>query len=163
MSAPGNVRKAESTRSDWATPWPVFEALDAEFRFTVDAAASAENRKCERYLTEEEDALKADMIDQVVFINPPYGAGLIEWIAACAGWSSQGSTVVALLPSCTETAWLRLAWETAHEIRLVYPRVNFVGTKSGNTAGSLIVVWRPGPAVPMPRMYPWTWKTGAAQ
>lgn len=187
MSAPGNIRKALSSRSDWETPWPVFEALDREFRFTVDAAASPENRKCERYLTEEEDALTADMIDQTVFCNPPYGPGwkactqacarkaclrrglhisedvpgIGEWIKAFKAWAASGSTVVALLPANTETEWFRSIFASANELRLVYPRINFVGTEdSGNTGGSIIAVWRPCAVTPVCVVSSWTWKGG---
>lgn len=143
MSAPGNVRAAKDTRSDWETPWPLFRALDREFRFTLDAAATAENRKCERYLTAEEDALKADIFDQVVWCNPPYGRGLKNWTQAFARWSMNGCTVAALLPANTDTAWFRSVWYWAHEIRLMSGRVNFTGSSSGNTGGNLIAVYRP--------------------
>lgn len=51
MSAPGPVRAADITRDDWETPAPLFEALDQEFHFTLDAAANEQNHKCERWLT----------------------------------------------------------------------------------------------------------------
>lgn len=76
MSAPGPTRRAATTRTDWGTPQPLFDALDREFHFTLDAAASDANRKCPRYLTEAENALTADIFDHVVWCNPPYGAGL---------------------------------------------------------------------------------------
>lgn len=46
-----------SEREDWETPNDFFKALDAEFRFTLDAAASRENHKCPKYFTAEENAL----------------------------------------------------------------------------------------------------------
>lgn len=143
MSAPGPQR-AVGGRQDWATPWPLFRLLDREFRFEIDAAASFENRKCERYLTEEEDALQADLFDRVVFCNPPYARAL-PWVSAFVRWSLNGCTVVALMPSCTDTEWFRMAWWWAHEVRFLTPRVNFEGSKSGNTQGSVVFVFRPQP------------------
>lgn len=35
-----------SVRMDWATPMDFFNALDAEFHFTLDPCASPENAKC---------------------------------------------------------------------------------------------------------------------
>jgi len=35
-----------SARQDWRTPRALFDVLDAEFRFTTDAAASGENALC---------------------------------------------------------------------------------------------------------------------
>jgi hypothetical protein len=40
-------------RQDWATPPVLFAALDREFHFTVDVAASAVKAKCARYFTEQ--------------------------------------------------------------------------------------------------------------
>lgn len=52
------VRSRES--DEWETPQELFDHLDLEFHFTLDACASAENRKCERFFSKENDALKAD-------------------------------------------------------------------------------------------------------
>lgn len=46
-----------SARQDWATPQDLFDELNKEFHFNLDPCASAENHKCERYFTEEEDGL----------------------------------------------------------------------------------------------------------
>lgn len=42
---------------EWATPPEFFKALDAEFHFTLDVCATAENAKCRNYFTEEQDGL----------------------------------------------------------------------------------------------------------
>lgn len=60
MAAQGPIRAAASTRDDWETPWPLFNELNREFRFTLDAAAACHNRKCARYLTEAENAVGAN-------------------------------------------------------------------------------------------------------
>ncbi len=49
-----------SDKKVWETPKKFFEELDAEFHFTLDAAASHQNHKCPRYFTEEEDGLSQD-------------------------------------------------------------------------------------------------------
>ncbi|MFR5092739.1 MAG: DNA N-6-adenine-methyltransferase [Adlercreutzia equolifaciens] len=38
----------------------MFSALDSEFHFTLDAASSDANAKCERHLTKRDDGLAAD-------------------------------------------------------------------------------------------------------
>lgn len=47
------------TRStdEWATPQSLFDELDREFHFTLDACATEENHKCEKYFTPEQDGL----------------------------------------------------------------------------------------------------------
>lgn len=50
-----------SSKTDlWATPAGFFADLDAEFRFNLDPCATAENAKCKRYFTAEQDGLKQD-------------------------------------------------------------------------------------------------------
>lgn len=48
-----------SSRSDnWATPQEFFDELDAEFHFTLDAAADETNHKCEKYYDKAHDGLE---------------------------------------------------------------------------------------------------------
>lgn len=46
-----------SKTDEWSTPQSFFDALDAEFHFTLDAAADATNHKCERYYDKSMDGL----------------------------------------------------------------------------------------------------------
>lgn len=59
-----------SKRHDWPTPTFLFQALDAEFGFTLDPCAIAENAKCRRFFTPEMDGLSQDWSDERVFMNP---------------------------------------------------------------------------------------------
>lgn len=45
-----------SDRMDWETPADLFAALDDEFGFTLDAAASSSNHKCAKYYTAKDSA-----------------------------------------------------------------------------------------------------------
>lgn len=48
-----------SSRSDeWETPQGIFDELDKEFHFTLDACATDQNRKCDRYFTIEQNGLQ---------------------------------------------------------------------------------------------------------
>lgn len=47
-----------SATDQWATPQDFFDALDAEFHFTLDPCADETNHKCETYFTKEQDGLK---------------------------------------------------------------------------------------------------------
>lgn len=42
-----------SNKDYWETPQSLFDELNAEFNFTLDAAASDANRKCKRYFTKK--------------------------------------------------------------------------------------------------------------
>lgn len=45
-----------SNRMNWETPTDLFAQLDREFHFTLDAASSETNRKCEKHYTAEDSA-----------------------------------------------------------------------------------------------------------
>ena len=47
-----------SDKNFWETPQKLFDELDAEFHFTLDAAASDGNHKCVRYFTQSDDGLR---------------------------------------------------------------------------------------------------------
>ena len=166
MSARGPERATASPRTDWVTPQPLFDLLDREFRFTLDAAASDANHKCERYLTEAENALAALPFGEVIWLNPPYGR-LGEWVQRVRDWSIAGNTVVVLLPANTDTGWFSSVWYAADEIRFMYRRVQFVGGGNSNTGGSMVAVYRPHPrghgtwtGTP-PRVSLWDWRAEA--
>jgi phage N-6-adenine-methyltransferase len=67
-----------SKREDWGTPPDFFQALDTEFGFTLDAAASPANALCPRYWTKADNALVQPWTG-IVFLNPPYGRGIEKW------------------------------------------------------------------------------------
>ena len=46
-----------SAKDDWETPQALFDELDREFHFTLDAAASPTNAKCVKYYTKENNGL----------------------------------------------------------------------------------------------------------
>jgi phage N-6-adenine-methyltransferase len=57
---PGHASPLGGEARQWATPQRCFDELQAEFGFTLDACASADNAKCERYFTAKDDGLAQD-------------------------------------------------------------------------------------------------------
>ena len=49
-----------SSTDQWATPQDFFDELNKEFSFDLDPWADAQNHKCERYFTKEQDGLRMD-------------------------------------------------------------------------------------------------------
>lgn len=89
---------------DRALPPEDFAALHSRFRFTVDAAASDENRKCDRYYTVREDGLSQSWAGERVYCNPPY-SDILPWVLKA--WSERDAELsVLLLPANrTEQRW----------------------------------------------------------
>lgn len=151
------------SNQNWETPWEVFNALHAEFNFTLDGAADPTNTKLPNFLSDWAGYINANEYiagsSDVIFCNPPY-ANMDSWIATFIDWSMTGAIVVALhLPSISPV-WFAHLWATASEYRLVYPRIQFLGTQSSNTRDSVITVWRPycmKKEAREPKVTRWSW------
>lgn len=99
------TRGASDAVDDRATTPGVFDPLNARFAFTLDVAASAENTKCERYFTIEDDGLAQSWAGESVWCNPPYSS-IGDWVQRA--WSEYAATdgIVMLLPANrTEQSW----------------------------------------------------------
>lgn len=150
--------------NDRSTPRDLFDKLNAEFRFTLDAAASHENALVGRYCTLSgmfhrigrgwyqgslHDGLKFQWSTlERVFINPPYGRGLLEpFIRKAAERSAE--VTVALVPVRTEQPWFhQYVWDerthtprTGVEIRFMDKRLKFGGLDQGAAFPSMLVVF----------------------
>jgi phage N-6-adenine-methyltransferase len=123
------MQRPVAVREDWETPPDFFAALDAEFGFTLDVCATAENAKCLRYLSPEDDGLAIDWESDVCWMNPPYGAEIPMWMAKAWEASRYGATVVCLVPARTDTRWWHNYAEKASERRFVKGRLRFVGAR----------------------------------
>lgn len=47
-----------SNKDDWETPQALFDQLNEEFHFTLDAASNDQNAKCEHHYTAENSGLE---------------------------------------------------------------------------------------------------------
>lgn len=133
---------------EWATPPAIYEALDREFKFTLDAAASVGNAKHVRYVTKDTDALDVAWAGERVFCNPPYGLNLGAWVAkSLLEASEHNALVVMLLPARTDVAWFHDVVLPHGEIRFIRGRLGYQlgGRVSGRAPfASMVVVFRPG-------------------
>ena len=106
-----------SSKSEmWETPQAFFDDLNNLFQFTLDACATPENAKCERYFTPEMDGLKQEW-DGVVWCNPP---------------------------SRTDTAWFHdYCYNDKYAtINFVRGRLKFGGEKNSAPFPSMVVIFR---------------------
>lgn len=136
-------RLFSSARQDWGTPDALFAAVDREFGFVLDAAATAENSKCAQYLSEAEDGLTQDWsrYEGAVWLNPPYGRAVGDWVRKACEESRRGVAVVVLTFARTDTKWWRDWAMQAAEIRLIPGRVTFAGADNCAPAPSCLLVF----------------------
>jgi len=134
-----------SNRTDeWPTPQSLFNELNAEFKFTLDPCASANNAKCREFFTKVDDGLKQDWSNPRVFCNPPYGKTMREWARKCYEASQLGALVVLLAHSRTDTRWFHdWVYGKAHEIRFVRGRLKFGDGRQSAPFPSMVAVFLP--------------------
>lgn len=126
---------------EWETPPALFAAYDALYHFTLDACATAENAKCERYFTKEQDGLRQDWGGQTVWCNPPYGRGIRAWIVKAWEESRKpGTRVVMLLPARTDTAWFH-DYAMKGKVQFLKGRLRFNGAETNAPFPSIIVIF----------------------
>ena len=139
------VRPPKAT-DERETPDDLFARLNAEFHFTLDAAASSLNAKCAKFFTIADDGLSQSWQGHVVWLNPPYSQSR-RWVEKAYLESAMGATVVCLLPSATDTQWWH-EYVAKGEIRFLRGRVQFKGMPSNAPFPSVIVVFWPYHIVP---------------
>lgn len=133
-----------SASDEWPTPQFLFDALHAEFKFTVDVCASPANAKLPRFYTRLEDGLRQEWGGgERVWMNPPYGEAIPRWVAKAHATAQAGGLVVALLPARPDTAWWHNHVLRAAEIRFLRGRLKFEGARYPAPFPSAIVVFRP--------------------
>lgn len=130
-------------RDSWETPAWLFNWLNGPCKFTLDAAATEQNKKCDAFC---EDGLSDSWTEQV-FCNPPYG-DIMPWLKKAVHEIEIGNCTraVFVLPADLSSRWGEFVVNNAKQIVfLVGGRVQFVAPKgvkpSSNTKGTMIAVF----------------------
>jgi len=131
-------------RTDWQTPRWLFDALNREFAFDVDAAADRYNRKTDRFFgpgSEHDDALAAPWTGSV-FVNPPFGTRLADWVRKGLESAAAGATVTMIVPARVESEWWTWCVARATGIRFIRGRVHYelAGRRTRNSRPSFATV-----------------------
>jgi site-specific DNA-methyltransferase (adenine-specific) len=126
---------------EWATPVAIFEELDEEFHFTLDAAADRTNAKCAHFFTKDDDGLRQPW-SGTVWCNPPYSQ-LKSWVAKAWRERKSGVTSVLLIPARTDTiAFHEYIWQQPGvEIRFLRGRLQFSGRNKDAPFPSMVVIF----------------------
>ena len=127
--------------AEWATPQDLFDSLNTLYGFDLDVAATAENSKCRRFFTKEDDGLSQDWGGCRVWCNPPYGRQIGKWVQKAYEESRKPGTLVAmLLPARTDTAWFH-DYAMKGKVQFLRGRVRFGGAENNAPFPSIIVIF----------------------
>ena len=155
-----NFSKTDPLHKDyWATPQ---EMVDGLLRYAVvkgivpeglpllDVCASEQNKKCERFITEQQDTLATPWGENnLCWLNPPY-SNVQPFLNKAVAEAANGNYTVALLKNDCSTKWFHYAAKNA--IAVVYimlGRIGFVSAMTGESVGgnnfsSVAFIFGPG-------------------
>lgn len=150
MSDYGGSETPTQKRDLWRTPPEIFDALDIEFGFWLDAAASWESTLCAHYIDEKKNALACEWESYgSIWVNPPYSS-ISPWILKAAEQCCvQMQNIVMLVPADISTGWFSKALGSVDEVRLITDgRIQFIPEEAAsrrlsNPKGSMLLIWRP--------------------
>ena len=121
------------------TPRWLFDTLNREFGFTLDACATHANALCPKHFSSAEDALAQDWKREVVFMNPPVSDGIAGWMRKAVESAVAGATVVCLVPAHTDSDWWT-QFALRGEVRPL------TGPLHGESSELAVVIFRPQPS-----------------
>lgn len=118
---------SKDTTNEWYTPKWVINALGGKKSFDLDPCAPTKRhwtaKKC---LTVADNGLTKEWNGRV-FLNPPYGAGLIDpWLTKMAMHSGGG---IALIPAGMETSWFQTKITAGNAMFVFLRRLKFEPAK----------------------------------
>lgn len=141
-----------SNDDTWTTPRDFFDRLNAEFDFGLDAAALQSSTLVpdnwygpDHPDPAARDALRIDWNHnsrgKPIWLNPPYGRSIKDWMRKANEVASGGGTVVCLVPARTDTNWW---WDSCihHEVRFIKGRLKFGNQPNAAPFPSAVVVMR---------------------
>jgi len=132
-----------SSRSEeWETPQSIFDRLNKVFSFTLDVCATRDNKKCQQFFSKQDDGLKQPWHDhRTIWMNPPYGHVIEQWMEKAYTESCKGCVVVSLVPARTDTKWWHSWVDGKAQVTFVKGRLKFGGSKNGAPFPSALVVY----------------------
>ena len=127
---------------EFGTPQWLFDALDSVYHFDLDVCANAQNAKCRRYFTVEDDALLQKWTGNC-WMNPPYNRSIGNWVryAKESAERRDCNVVVCLIPASTDVAWWH-DYAIYGEICFLRGRIKFDGgATSARFANAIVTFW----------------------
>lgn len=135
------VSSGKDSKQDYGTPQYLFGHFDSMYHYTLDAAASHANAKCDRYFTEKVNGLQQSWASEMVWVNPPYN-NVLPWIVKAAYEVARDCAGVSLLlNNDCGVGWYKYLWRLPMESdwNFISHRVRFVGAKHSQSVSSMLV------------------------
>lgn len=132
-----------SNSDEWKTPKYLFDKLNKEYNFTLDPASTNENHLCDKWYTIKENGLIQSWKNERVFLNPPYGRQIKDWVKKAYFENQKNNTlVVMLIPARTDTTYFHDYIYHKAEIIFLKGRLKFNDGKGSAPFPSMIVIYK---------------------
>lgn len=135
-----------SARDDWQTPECVLERVRQVADIGLDPCPGANGNHVGAANVAKGNGLALPwrpmvQADELVYVNPPYGIAILEWMRKCAFEARYGVEIVALVPARTDTRWFSIIWRTSQAVCFWRGRLTFVGAKDSAPFPSAVAYW----------------------
>lgn len=122
-----SARTGESYRDEWLTPLHLWQVLNDQFNFRLDAAADYRNTLCDQWYSDGKDGAGSGLENpwsDTTFCNPPYSK-MRQFVAKAYNEAKLGNcTAVVLVAARTDTrAWFD--YVRHGEVRFIKGRLKF--------------------------------------
>lgn len=135
-------RKRNSGRVEWNTPAVVLECVAKLGDIALDPCWNLNSRvKATAVVDEACDGLAHNwerIADGLVYVNPPYGAALKQWVPKILDEAKAGAEIVVLVPNSTETVWFRKLFMGCQAAMCWEGRLTFDGAPAPAFFGSAL-------------------------
>lgn len=139
-----------SNDDTWTTPVDFYNKVNKEFNFVLDAAALESSALCDKWYGPDHtdlnrrDAFNCDWTEDAnggnIWLNPPYGKTIGEWVAKAKLEALKGkSKIVCLIPARTDTSWFHDSC-IEFEIRFIKGRLRFGGNGRAPFPSALVIM-----------------------
>ena len=125
---------------EWTTPRWLFDRLNERFLFSIDVAATRENRLCDAWYDSHDDGLTQSWEGERVFCNPPYSQ-ISLWAHKFAFEAKNAALIVALIPARVDTRWWQDHIVKADLVHFIRGRLRFGDSKNSAPFPSALAFW----------------------
>ncbi len=134
-----------SKRPDWNTPPEVLRRVCRVGRIALDPCGNDTSIVPARLRLTASTLGGCGLAQQwhvrgLVYVNPPYGRAIADWVNKIDFEAQVGTEIVALLPARIDTKWFAKVWR-APALCFWRGRITFLGADSGAPFPSVVAYW----------------------
>ena len=118
-----------SNSNEWYTPKYIIDYIEKTYgKIILDPCSSKSTSIGVKNYTKEDNGLSKDWNERVVFVNPPYGREIKQWVKKSKEENEKhNNTIILLIPARTDTSyWHEYIFPRYNEIHFIKGRIKFL-------------------------------------